>query len=483
MAPRNGQIGSSAKSKSAKKGAGNRVTQESLEKKGVKYCFSSYVDAHGVAKGKAVPIDHFDRMMRGSELFTGAALDGLGQGPHDDELAVHPDPAAITQLPWRPEIAWAPGFLKYHDEPWPMCSRTVLQRQIDRAAEHGLQFNLGIECEVYIVRRNGAGIEPNNPFDDIAKAAYDVQLTLENYDFLDECVSAMNALGWEVHSFDHEDANGQFEFDFAYADVMTMADRFVLWRLMMKEIARKYGWEATFMPKPYADRTGSGAHFNMSLSDIKSGRNVSGDAKDARGCGLSKTAYQFLGGIKKHAAAIVAVTCPTVNSYKRLIKTGSMTGYTWAPVFISYGGNNRTHMLRVPKLRPQIEGKASAHRGVYLSAARWECRAVDPCVNPYTGAAMMLAAGLEGIEKDLDPGDPIDVNMYELSQAELDKLGVKSLPPTLLHAIEAFAADPLSREVMGDDLFRSYVDLKTGEWWDFHNAVSEWEIENYLTKY
>jgi glutamine synthetase len=249
MAPRNGDR--------EKRDSVNSQTRESLEKMGVRYCFSSYVDAHGVMKGKAVPIDHFDRMMRGSELYTGAALDGLGQSPDDDELAAHPDPAAIIQLPWRPEVAWAPSFLKYHDEPWPMCSRTILQRQIDRAAALGMQFNLGIECELFIVRRDGNHIEPNSPFDDISKAAYDVQLTLENYDFLNECVSAMNDLGWDVYSFDHEDANGQFEFDFSYADVMTMADRFVLWRLMMKEIARKYGWEATFMPKPYADRTGS----------------------------------------------------------------------------------------------------------------------------------------------------------------------------------------------------------------------------------
>jgi glutamine synthetase len=160
-----------------------------------------------------------------------------------------------------------------------------------------------------------------------------------------------------------------------------------------------------------------------------------------------------------------------------------MTGYTWAPVFVSYGGNNRTHMLRVPKLRPEIEGAAAPEDGVYLSAARWECRAVDPCVNAYAGAAMMLAAGLEGIEQDLDPGDPIDLNMYELSQRELDDLGVTSLPETLLHAVEAFADDPLGREVMGDDLYQSYIGLKTKEWWDYHNAVSDWEIQNYLAKY
>ena len=251
---------------------------------------------------------------------------------------------------------------------------------------------------------------------------------------------------------------------------------------MMKEITRRYGWEATCMPKPYSDRTGSGAHFNMSLADVKTGKNLFGDARDARGCGLSKLAYQFLGGVRKHATAIVATTCPTVNSYKRLIKTGSMTGFTWAPVFISYGGNNRTHMLRVPKLRPHIEGTGKGH-GPYLSAARIECRAVDPAMNPYLGAAMMLAAGLEGIENDLDPGDPIDENMYLLSDAQLRRKGVRLLPRTLLEAIEAFTADPLGRQVMGKELFDAYVDLKTGEWWDYHNDVSQWELDQYLTKF
>ena len=457
--------------------------REDLIKKGVKYCFSSYVDVHGIPKGKTVPIHHFDRMMRGSELFTGAALDGLGQGPHDDELAAHPDLNAVTQLPWRPEVAWAPGNLHYHDQPWPMCSRSVLCKQVERAAAMGLQFNLGIECEIYLVTYDGHKVAPHNDKDTIHKAAYDFLLTLENYDWLDEVVGYMNDLGWEVHSFDHEDANGQYEFDFAYADVLTMADRFVLWRLLTKEIARRYGWEATFMPKPYVDRTGSGAHFNMSLSSLKTGTNISGDRRDARGCGLSKIAYQFLGGIKRHAEAIVATTCPTVNSYKRLIKTGSMTGYTWAPIYISYGGNNRTHMLRVPLVRPQIEGDAKPGEGIYLSSARWESRAVDTAMNPYLAAAMMLGAGLNGIDEDLDPGDPININMYELSASELKKLGVRELPRTLLEAIEALDADPLSEQVLGSDLKQAYVDLKSREWWDYHSHVSDWEIETYLSKF
>ena len=200
----------------------------------------------------------------------------------------------------------------------------------------------------------------------------------------------MNQLGWDVHSFDHEDANSQFELDFSYTDVMSMADRFVLWRLMTKLLARQYGFEATFMPKPYADRTGNGGHFNMSMSDLETGSNAFDDPDDPRGAGVSKLAYQFIAGVLAHAPAISAVTAPTVNSYKRLIKTGSMTGFTWAPVYISFGANNRTHMLRIP-----------------MGGGRVESRAVDTACNPYLAAAILLGAGLEGIENDLDPGDPI----------------------------------------------------------------------------
>lgn len=463
--------------------ANARETRKSLEQKGVKYCLASYVDVHGIPKAKAVPMAHFDRMMRGSELFTGAALDGLGQGPHDDELAIHPDPVAVTALPWRPEVAWAPGNLMYHGEPWPMCSRNVLCRQVERAAAMGFTFNLGVECEIYLVRREGDRIHPANPKDVLSKAAYDVVGLLENLDWLDEMVSHMNALGWDVHSFDHEDANSQFEFDFAYTDALTMADRYVLWRLMAKELARRRGVEATFMAKPYSNRTGSGAHFNMSFASIETGDNLFADASDPRGCGLSTLAYRFLAGVLRHAPAIVGITCPTVNSYKRLVKTGSMTGYTWAPIFISYGGNNRTHMMRVPMLRPEIESNDPNPEGVYLSAPRIECRAVDAAMNPYLAAAMMLAAGLAGIENDLDPGDPMNINMYEMSDRELKRRKVRMLPRNLLEAADAVAADPLTVQVMGDDLARSYTELKTREWNDYHNTVSTWELDTYLTKF
>ncbi len=457
--------------------------QATLAAEGVKYCLAAYVDVHGVTKGKAVPLSHLGRMSRGSELYTGAALDGLGQGPSDEELAVIPDLEKLTILPWRRDTAWVPGDLTFRRSPWPMCARTVLKQQMARAERLGLRFNLGIECEIYLVRRENGTIVPANPNDTLAKAAYDVANLLENMDWLDEIVGYMDEMGWDVHSFDHEDANSQFELDFAYADAVTMADRYTLWRLMAKEVARRHGFEASFMPKPYNNRTGSGAHLNMSMEDISTGRNLFGEASDPRNCGLSPLAYKFLAGILKHAPAIVAVTCPTVNSYKRLVKTGSMTGYTWAPIFISYGGNNRTHMLRVPMIRPEIEDRQPGPGSVYLSSARVECRAADVAFNPYLAAAMMLGAGLDGIENDLDPGDPHQENMYELSDAELAARGVAQLPRTLLEAIEAFGGDSLGREVMGDDLFESYIALKSEEWWRYHNEISPWEIDSYLTKF
>ena len=436
----------------------------SLKAAGVAYCLAAYVDVHGIPKSKAVPIDHFVAMMEGSELFTGAALDGLGQSPSDDELSVRPDLDAITVLPWEPTVAWAPGQLHFHEEPWPMDSRSVLRRQLDRAAEQGMTFNLGIETEFYLIQRENGRVVPANPKDVLAKAAYDIVGLLENMPFMDEMVRYMNILGWDVHSFDHEDANSQFEFDFSYTDAMGMADRLVLWRMMTKTLARKHGWEATFMPKPYRDRTGSGGHYNMSLADINSGKNLFADADDPRGCGVSSLAYHFIAGILKHAPAICAVTASTVNSYKRLIITGSMTGFTWAPVYISYGNNNRTHMLRIPMTSPRVES-----------------RAVDMATNPYLGAAMMLAAGLEGITDQLDPGEPIPHNMYLQSDDELREMGVSTLPRTLLEAVEAFDADPLSEMVMGPELKQSYVELKTAEWWEYHDAVSEWELDRYLT--
>ncbi|MFM7648005.1 MAG: type III glutamate--ammonia ligase, partial [Cyanobium sp.] len=285
---------------------------------------------------------------------------------------------------------------------------------------------------------------------------------LDNLDWLDELVEAMNALGWGVYSFDHEDANGQFETDFGYADGLVTADRVTFFKLMAREIARRHGLIASFMPKPFADRTGSGAHFNMSLADLGSGANLF-EPDNGEAGGVSVLARQFIAGMLRHAPAICAVIAPTVNSYKRLVVQGSMSGFTWAPVFVCYGNNNRTNMLRIPG-----------------AGSRVECRAADSACNPYLAAAMLLAAGLEGIRAQLDPGEPNLVNAYRLSPEQRAARGLTTLPRTLGEAIEAFAPDPLAREVFGEAMADAYVTFKREEWNSFHGAVSAWEIERYL---
>ncbi|MBM3598199.1 MAG: type III glutamate--ammonia ligase [Alphaproteobacteria bacterium] len=451
----------------ARGGSGKRKSAQSirsLAEQGVRYGLASYVDIHGRSKAKCVPIDHFDRMLKGSELFTGAALDGVPQEVNDDEVAAMPDLAHAMVMPWQSDIAWFPSDLWLNGKPFEACSRNILKRATRKAADLGYIFNLGIETEFYIFRENADGsVAPGTVRDDLDKPAYDVRQQLNSMPVLDQIVSSMNKLGWDVYSFDQEDATGQFETDFAYCDALLMADRFTFFRLMVGEIARMHGLFASFMPKPYGHRTGSGAHYNMSLADIRTGKNLFEDAKDRRGCGLSKLGYHFIAGVLAHANAISAVIAPTVNSYKRLIARGSMSGFTWAPIFACYGNNNRTNLLRIP-----------------MGGGRIECRAADIACNLYLGAAMVLTAGLEGIRKKMDPGEPHRENMYLHDEKTLKKLKVEKLPRTLGEAVEAFAADPLGREVMGDLMFETFVKFKAQEWIEYHSHVSDWEIKRYL---
>lgn len=434
-----------------------------LEAQGVRYALASFVDLHGVCKAKAVPIDHLDAMASGSELFTGAALDGVPQDVSDDEVAAVPDLSSAVVLPWRPDTVWFASNLKLGSDPFEACSRNILSRVRDQAAAMGLRFNLGVETEFFVLRREADGrLVPASTNDTLDKPCYDLRGLLDNLDWLSELVQAMNGLGWGVYSFDHEDGNGQFETDFAYADCLTTADRVTFFRLMAREITRKHGLIASFMPKPFADRTGSGAHFNMSLADLQQGHNLFAPA-DGSAAWVSEMGLQFMAGILRHAPAICAVMAPTVNSYKRLVVQGSMSGFTWAPVFVCYGNNNRTNMLRIPG-----------------AGSRVECRAADSSCNPYLAAAMLLAAGLEGIREGLDPGPPNLVNAYRLTPEERAAMGLTTLPRTLGEAIEAFAADPLSREVFGDAMAEAYTAFKRDEWNSFHGAISDWERDRYL---
>ncbi len=445
------------------------MIKEELVAKGVKYCIGAYVDIHGVPKGKVVPISHFEDFAAGSELYTGYALDGLGQSPNDDEIASVPDLDRGIQLPWQKEVAWFPADNTFHGEPYLLNTRTLLKKVLGEAAAKGYQFNLGIECEVYFLKMVGDDLlEVENTDDNLAKAAYDVKRFLDSYPMIDEIASAIDELGWGLYSFDHEDGHGQFEFDFGYSDALTMCDRYVFFRYMAKKIAAKYGLIATFMPKPFADKTGNGAHFNMSLGSLATGENLfkQADRSDRHGLGLSELGYQFTAGILKHGPALCAAWAPTVNSYKRLVRRGLMGYYSWAPVFNSFGTNNRTNSIRVP-----------------MAGGRVESRNADSACNPYLAATLALAAGLEGIEKQLDPGAPRSENLYEYNDAQLAELGVQSLPRSLGEAIEAFNEDPFIEQVLGAGLKSEFIKYKSEEWEEYNLTVSPWEIKKYARLY
>ena len=436
-----------------------------LKGKGVKYCIGAYVDIHGIPKGKFVPIDHLQHMAHGSELYTGYALDGLGQDPHDDEIASVPDLDNIIQLPWQPEVAWMPADNTFKGEPYALNTRVALKNVLAEAEKMGFGFNLGIECEVFVLKQLEDGsLEVPNPDDKLVKPCYDVRCFLDQFNWLDKMATTMNELGWDLYSFDKEDANGQFEFDFAYSDALTMCDRFIFFRYMAKQYARQEGLLATFMPKPFADKTGNGAHFNMSLYDLESGGNLFAcdPTDDPRGLGLTELGYYFIGGIIKHGRALCAAFSPTVNSYKRLVRQGDMAYFSWAPVFNSFGSNNRTNSIRVP-----------------MNGGRCESRNADGSLNPYLAATLALAAGLEGIREKIDPGNPQDDNLYELSEAERRGRGIEFLPQTLLEAIGAFDSDPFVAEVLGKPLKDEFIRYKLQEWEAYHQSVSQWEIDRY----
>jgi glutamine synthetase len=434
-----------------------------LKSQGVKYCVGAYVDIHGVPKGKFVPIDHFEHFAEGSELYTGYALDGLGQRPNDDEIASLPDTNHIIQLPWQPEVAWMPADNTFKGEPYEVNTRVALKKVLAEAESMGFTVNLGIECEVFVLRLTEDGqLEVPNDDDTLEKSCYDVKRFMDRYQWIDKVSTTINDLGWDLYSLDHEDANSQFEFDFKYADALTMCDRFIFFRMMAKQYASEEGLIATFMPKPFADKTGSGAHFNMSIADAKTGKNLFEDSNDPRGLGLSELGYQFSAGILKHGPALCAAFAPTVNSYKRLVRKGLMSYYSWAPVFNSYGSNNRTNSLRVP-----------------MGGGRVESRNADAACNPYLAATLAIAAGLQGIKEELDPGEAQEDNLYELTPAELAERGICELPRSLDEAVAAFAADPFVEEVLGTALRNEFIKYKSEEWRQYHQRVSQWEIDQY----
>ena len=439
--------------------------QQELKDKGVKYCIGAYVDIHGVQKAKVVPLDHLPQMAAGSERYTGYALDGLGQQPNDDELTSVPDLDHIIQLPWEPKIAWMPADNHFQGKPYALNTRVALKNQLAKAAKMGYGLNLGIECEIYLLKEEADGsLSVPNPEDNLAKPCYDVRGFVDSFGWLDKVASCINDLGWDLYSFDHEDGHSQFEFDFNYADALTTCDRLTFFRFMAKHYAKEEGLIATMMPKPFADKTGTGAHFNMSLYDLETGKNLFAcdPQDDPRGIGLTPLGYHFIAGILKHGRALCAVFAPTVNSYKRLVRRGAMNYFSWAPVFNSYGSNNRTNSVRVP-----------------AGGGRCESRNADGSVNPYLAATLVLAAGLEGVREAMNPGEPNEDNLYAISDEERSARGIEFLPQTLQEAVAAFAEDPLVEQVLGKELRDEFIKYKTAEWEAYHLSVSQWEIKRY----
>jgi glutamine synthetase len=436
--------------------------------RGVEFFFAQFVDMYGRPSAKLVPAANLDDLAVDGAGFAGFAAGEIGQMPSDPDIAAIPDLDSLTLVPWQQNLARFACDITVEGEPWPYCPRTILRNQLARAKELGYDYKIGLELEYFLIRRRDDGtIEIADQQDTLEKPCYDMAGLTRRYDFLTTVSKYCNELGWGNYANDHEDANGQFEQNFLFDDALISCDRAIFFRYMVHTLAEQHGMVATFMPKPFTNLTGNGCHFHMSLWDGET--NVFLDENDPRGLGLSETAYHFVGGLKKHARAYSALSAPTVNSYKRL-KLGSTTsGATWSPVWISYGYNNRTQMLRIP------------------GPGRIEDRTIDGSANPYLAAAAILASGLDGIEKGLDAGEPNSENLYTISYDELRRRGLETLPSNLLEATMELERDDVLREALGKARGEDYVDyfinVKRDEWARYHEQVTPWEITEYLTRF
>jgi glutamine synthetase len=438
-----------------------------VKDRGVEFFFAQFVELNGKPNAKLVPAHHLDDLVNDGAGFAGFAAGDIGQGPHDPDMIAMPDISSLTVLPWNPKVARFACDVQVEGEEWPYCPRTILRHQLERAKSMGYEFRIGAELEYFLVKQGEDGtLQVADPLDTLGQPCYDMRGLSRSLDFVTEVSSNLTELGWDNYATDHEDANGQFEQNFQFADALVTCDRAVFFRYMVETMAQQRDIMATFMPKPFSHLTGSGCHFHMSLWD--GDRNLfDADPKDdPRGLGLSELAYQFMGGLKAHAKAYIAFTAPTVNSYKRLVIGAPTSGATWAPVYVAYGYNNRTMMLRVPE------------------AGRIEDRTVDGSCNPYLAATAVLAAGLDGIENGLDAGDPTDLNMYETTPEQRAELGIETLPPNLFEAATNAEECKVLRDAFGsardEDYLDYYVRCKRRDWQRAHEEITEWERDHYL---
>jgi glutamine synthetase len=440
-----------------------------LEADRIEFLLVQFVDMNGTPKVKMVPASCLDDAIDVGAGFAGAAVCGMGQGPHSHDMLARVDLDTYTPLPWLPNTARFAGNLYVDKKPHPYCPRTNLKRVLNDVAKKGYILNVGMEPEHFLVVRNEDGsIAPWNPdrVDVLAKPCYDFRSMAPAIGYLQELTGALNQLGWGVYQADHEDANGQFEVNFDYADALTTADRVTFFKMATSQIAKKFGAIATHMPKPFSDRTGSGLHIHYHLADAATGKGVFEDAGDKRGLGCSELGYHFVGGVLRHARALCAITSPTVNCYKRLqLGSGiysSRSGFTWTPAFITYGDNNRTQMIRT------------------AGPGHFEDRTVSAGCNPYLALAAYVTAGMDGIEKKIDPGEPNLGNMYERSLEEIRSKGIGILPQSLPEALEALRGDEVIQGALGP-IADEFIQVKAKEWETYDKQVTPWEIDEYLT--
>ena len=422
--------------------------------RGIKYFMISYTDLFGAQRAKLVPRQAIADMQAEGAGFAGFAT-WLDLTPAHPDLFAIPDPASVIQLPWKPDVAWVAADLYMEGEPVAQAPRIVLKRQVEAARAAGYRVKTGVEAEFFLITPDGSAI--SDAADMAEKPCYDQQALLRRYDVIAEICDAMLALGWKPYQNDHEDANGQFEMNWEYDDALATADKHSFFKFMVRSIVEKHGLRATFMPKPFRGLTGNGCHCHISVWDVAG--QVNAFADKAMPFGLSAAGKAFLGGIMKHASALAAITNPTVNSYKRINAPRTISGATWSPNTVTWTGNNRTHMVRVP------------------GPGRFELRLPDGAVNPYLLQAIIIAAGLEGLATSADPGPHHDIDMY----AEGHKVtGAPKLPLNLLDALREFEKDASLQAALGTEFSAAYLKLKHGEWQSYCSHFTAWERETTL---
>jgi glutamine synthetase len=425
---------------------------EAARERGIKYFLITFTDLFGTQRGKLVPAQSIAEMQENGAGFAGFAT-WLDMTPAHPDLFAKPDPTSLIPLPWKPEVGWLAANLWMDGHEVAQAPRNTLRRVLAAADNAGYAMKTGVECEFFLTTPDGQAIADAG--DSAVKPCYDASALMRRYDVIREISDAMLELGWGPYQSDHEDANGQFEMNWQYDEALVTADRHVFFKFMAKSIAEKHGLRATFMPKPFLNLTGNGCHAHVSL--WQNGRNAFADP--AGELGVSTAGYHFIGGVIAHAEALCAILNPTVNSYKRINAPRTLSGASWAPNTVTYTGNNRTHMIRIPDV------------------GRFELRLADGSVNPYLLPAALLAAGLDGISGARDPGKRLDINMYTEGHKVTD---AKRLPLNLLDALRALQNAPVLRAALGAEFCDAYGHLKHDEWQSYTAHLTQWERDTTL---